>query len=240
MDTMKVRSGLTPTTSNEVPYSITTAIAEDHLQKIFDTVCGAARKNVDPNIQNVEVRLETMKFSKKFTPFVLFLPTSVLKTSENNKDGEKELAIFSTNNGEPQIFLQDHIYKAIKPYLYEKKDIEGLQSSEMRRVLGTNTKAYFSMRNIRMPRIQKFNRGKSEYVIVAIDPIRIFHHMLESTEGKEIFEVWVDKVEPIKGTNYKYDVKKVYRNKNGKKKRRNDDEKIAYELQQRLVGGYGK
>lgn len=237
MDIKKTRAGLTPNSTSEVPYTITTAIAEEYLQKMFDTVnVGARAKNKDPNgYPDFNVSLMTLNCSKKFKPMMVILPMSVLKNQESKKS-EREPSIFSTSDGNETVYIQKHIFTVLQPFLYDKKDAEAFGSNAVRRALGLQSKIYYSIKANRLPRIQKFNRGQSEFVVVMIDPVRLFHHMLESPDSSERFEVEIGNTEQVKATNYRYEVFKVFKTGKNKKKKRSEDDRIAYEIQQRFAG----
>lgn len=241
MDIKETRSGLRPNKTGEVPYTITTSFAEEYLQKLFDTVnAGARAKAGNSNVfPDFNVSLITLNCSKKFKPMMLILPTTVLK-NQKTKKSEKEASIFSTSNGENQVYIQDHIFMVFKPFLYDNKDAEAFGSNAVRHHLGLSSKIYYSIKNNRLPHIQKLNRGQSEFVVAMIDPLRLFHQMLDSKDSSEKFEVEIDRTEQIKATNYRYEVFKVYRNGKNKKKKRNDEDRIAYEIQQRIVGFGGR
>ena len=241
MDIKKTRSGLTPSTVDEVPYTIKTSFAEEYLQKLFDTMNARLReKTGDQELyQDFNVSLITLSCSKKFKPMMAILPTSVLK-SKTKKKSEKEAAIFSTSNGEDMVYVQEHVFAVMAPFLYDKKDAEAFGSNAVRHHLGISTKIPYSIKGNRLPCIQRLNGGRSEVVVVMIDPLRLFHHMLDTKDSPENFEVDIVKTEQIKSTNYRYEVLKVYRTGKSKKRKRNDGDRIAYELQQRIAGFGGR
>lgn len=241
MDIKKTRSGLMPNTASEVPYTITTSFAEEYLQKLFDAANSRLREELKDSdlYQDFNVSLLTLSCSKKFKPMMIILPTSVLKSKEKKKS-EKEASIFSTSNGEDMVYIQDHVFAVLSPFLYDKKDAEAFGSNAVRHHLGISTKIQYSIRGNRLPHIQRFNRGHSEFVVAMIDPLRLFHHMLDTKDSSENFEVDITRTEQIKSTNYRYEVLKVYKTGKNRKKKRNDGDRIAYELQQRIAGFGGR
>lgn len=244
MDTGKTRSGLTPNTATEVPYTITTAVAEEFLQKMIDVVNkGARAKAKDQNaFPDFDVSLITLNASKKFKPMLALLPTSVLENSDSEDSNcEKEASIFRTTDKEHSVaWVHEHIFLALKPYLYDKIDADAFESGAVRRALGVNSKIFYTIKGNRLPRVQRLDRGRRKYVTVLIDPLRLFHHMLDVEGAKERFDVEIGHTEQVKGTNYRYEVFKVYKNGKNKKKRKHDDDIVGRELQQRLVGTGGR
>lgn len=104
MSDMKTLSGLRPTERREEPFEPTTNEAEAFLQKKFDAVIKQVNREIRkynedhpdeddlPFQDEVEVNLITNRMSSKFYPFVLVLPSPVLK--DGNKKRERMNWIF--------------------------------------------------------------------------------------------------------------------------------------------------
>lgn len=243
MDIEKTRAGLVPVLPSEVPYSITTAMAEDHLQRILNKVSAGAR-SMGANVPDITITLHTLECSKKFRPLFLMMPTSALAESSKNEKKKNEPSIFNTsNNGEQNAKLHKPLFEAIKPFLYTKGDVEAFtKSPNIRRTLRIDSYAAYNIKNFHMPKVQTFNNGRDEYVVVVIDPIRLFHQMLETDSdpkgGNRGYDVEIGLSENIRQGNFKYEVFKVFTN-NGKKKNKNksDRDKVNMEIQRKFKRG---
>jgi hypothetical protein len=177
--------------------------------------------------------LFSTKCSKKFIPFMLLMPLSVLKGKKDRKDTD-ELDMFNPGNSDKVAQMKDSLWKLISAYTYDKKDENAFFSNVWRQSLGINYRMSHTLKANRLPKIQKFNKGQNEYVVCWIDPLRLFHDMLTDTEHKDAsFRCIINSTDQIKGGNFKYE---VYRSINGKKKNsdRSIEDKIAWEINQRL------
>lgn len=229
--TLKTKSGAVPV-QTEVPFSFSTDDVQSYLQKKFNNVTDVMKKN-GINQGDVNILVTTLRCSKKFMPFLLVLPLNTLEGKQNRHDNE--LDIFNPDSSERSEKLKQPFYNLVGAYTYNKKDGDAFFSPEWRRALGISVKISHMLKSTRTPKIQKVNKGKNQYVVVLIDPIRIFHDMLENVEdATEKFKVQIDHVEQIKAGNYRYEIKRV-RGKN-KKNKNYDEAIIERELSQRLIG----
>lgn len=241
-DIEKTRAGLTPAMASEVPYSITTQVAEDYLQRLLDTVVEKGRQK-GKNLPEVTVSLSTLECSNKFRPFVLILPASVLLNNSDSKKNRDEAAIFSTSgDGDNRTRITDYVYNVIKAFFYSKDDAEAFtKSGDMKRRLRLTSSVGYHLKSMVKPRTRKTNHGKDKCVIVALDPIKLFHHMLENPQdSNRNFLVDIGKTDKIRDGNFKYEVFKVYTGKGkNKNRKRTDSERVASEIQRDMLRNVG-
>lgn len=231
---LKTRSGLVPV-ENELPFNITTTDAEEFLQGKIDQMIAAINKN-GGHQDDVKIMLFSSKCSRKFVPFMILLPTLVLKGKDKKKRDSSELTIFNPENTEKQAILKNEFYVLLQCFMYDKNDEKSFFSNTARSSLGITLKTSHTLKANRIPKVQKLNKGNTEYVTCLIDPIRLFHDMLTDVNDRDTkFDVEVGDVEAIKNGNFKYEVYRVL----SKKKNRNDRslaERLAMEVNQRVNG----
>lgn len=191
----------------------------------------------EPEFQeDVSLTLITTKMSKKFFPFYIFLPTSILVNSSKLKKNES--SIFTPDNDSTTAKLKNEFFNWIKPLLYPRKEVDAFFAPTVRNSMELTLKKCHEIKFSATPKIQRWNNGKEEYVVAILDPIRVFHYMLENAKEHDSFQILIDSnhIEPIRRGNYRYDVSRV-KNKNGKnKKNRNmsSREQLAYELSRKF------
>lgn len=234
---LKTKSGLTPV-ENEIPFTITTEQAEAFLQKQFDGAVALCNQKDDEHRQGeVRIMLLTVKCSKKFAPFMLLLPTNVLMGKKERKN-DQELDIFNPGSSDKIAKLKSPFFNLVGSYMYDKNDERCFFSNSWRQALGVSLKTSQMLKNNRIPKIQRFNKGQNEYVACMIDPLRLFHAMLASVDDNDDkinkFGVEIASTEQIKSGNWKYETYRVARKK--KKGDRSLEERIAFEIGNRLNG----
>lgn len=230
---VKTRAGLTPV-ENEVPYAITTEQAEEFLQQKIEAVVKMMNNNGANVTDDIKIMMFTSRCSKKFMPMMLLMPTSVLKGKKEKKN-QDELDMFNPESSEKLAKMKDPIWNLVKCYIYDNSDEAAFFSNAWRQALGVSLKTSHVLKANRLPKIQKFNKGQNEFVACLIDPVRLFHDMLEDVNNNSAkFNVYIGQVDQIKSGNYKYEVyRTITKNKN---KNKSYEDKIAWELNQRLNG----
>lgn len=236
---METRSGLKPVNSGDVPFEITTEQAEDFIQKKFNAITRQARDNGE-NIEDVKVTLTTLLTGKAFAPFLIVLPTSILKSNNNNKknrNGKKEeLSIFNPVETSAKPYIHDGLHMQLQCYEYTTDDRRVFFDRNWKNALGVTQRDSDFLRYNSTLRIQKLNRGREEFITVLLDPLKVFSDMLENPNnpGKN-FSVVIDEFVKVAGGMYKYHVVRVPKSgKNKKKGQKSNRERIAFELQNRM------
>lgn len=197
---IKTRSGLMPT-HTEIPYTVTTAKVEEYLQgKINLATKGSS---------DVIINAMTIQPGKKFAPIMVFFPESASNAGRNQNNNSSELSVFQGESSE-KIQLDQRIYRAIVPYMYNKEDENAFFSADWRRRVGVPSTMSQSLKAYRKPHIQRFQNVKIKLIGIMLDPIRIFHDMLASIDPEEArrerFNVFVEKLEKIDNANYTYTI----------------------------------
>ena len=242
-NTEQTLSGITPVENTDIPFSETTGKVEAFLQKKFDLVIQAANKAIkehndqnpddqQPYIEDVEVNLITTRMSSKFFPFILALPDSVLE-NKGGKGKKDELDIFNPQHTEYAARMKAPLFKVIKPYMYDNNDKEAFFTPLLQHELKISSRTAGTMKSYCRLRVNSFDKGRVNYVMVLLDPIRIFHNMASLVGGdKAPYFINIDKVEQIKGGTYRYHFHKTY--KMGGKNKNKKDIDIERQILQRV------
>lgn len=224
MDNVKTKSGLQPV-QTELPFVITTREAEEFLQRKFNLLRGDNART--------QVSLFTTEVSRKFLPFMLLLPTSVMQ-GKAKKDNGFELSIFSPQRDDNRVNLQREVYATIAPYVFNKADEQAFFSPDWRREREVTGSMSNKLKFTRTPHIQKYNNNKVQFVAMLIDPVRLFHDMLTDPDKKDNFQVQIGSTEKIKTGEYRYTV--IKRSIFNSKKPKNYDEILANEINRKMRG----
>jgi hypothetical protein len=209
MEEFKTRAGLVPA-QNQVFYEITTEQAEQFLQQRINHQLKVARqKSGNNNIPDITIRLRSAKMSEKFAPMILMMPTSVLINSHRGNNDEPSIFSPTKTDGTPQ--LHKPLYDLLKSYGYTKEDINSMFRAQFRNALKLKTSSIHTLKMFASPRLQKYNKNRNSQVIMAIDPIALFHDMLiDPSFDRERFTVDIQGWTEIDRTgNYKYSINRV-------------------------------
>lgn len=225
-------SGIQPAETNKVPFIESTARVEQFLQKKFDGIIEMMNNeitewnNAHPDEDQkelqeaVEVNLITMRMSSKFYPFLLILPASVLKDRSNRRIKD-ELEIFNPQHTERSAKVKDPLYEIIAPFMYDNRDKESFFTPTLQHELKISSRTSSTMKINCRPKVHSFDKGRTNYVMVFLDPLRLFHNMATPLNGSKFpFRISIERVEQIKGSNYKYYFERVL--KTGKNKGKKD------------------
>lgn len=238
-------SGITPAESNRILYIENTTKVETFLQKKFDLVIEQMNRVTQewndthpdseqrPLQEAVEITLSTTRMSSKFYPFLLIMPSSVLK-ERAGKQQKNELSIFNPQHSERAANMKKPLYEIIKPFMYDENDKEAFFTPTLQHELKISSRISGSIKaNCRL-KIHSFDKGRANYVAVLLDPIRLLHNMATFVNNSAPFIIQVDQVEQVKGGNFRYHFYQVFTTNRGKKKKGND---IIYQQIARSVTG---
>ena len=164
---------------------------------------------------------------------MLLLPTSVLKDGKGRQNND-EPDIFQNDHSERYAQMKNGFFKLIQAYMYTKDDEKAFFSTSWRQELNVSLKTSHMLKANRIPKVQKMNKGKNTFVVCMIDPVRLFHDMLQDLNNKDQkFKVKIVETEKRDSSNYVYNIERLI--VDGKKNRdKNMEETIAYEISQRL------
>lgn len=228
---IKTRAGVVPA-DDKIPFDITTKMVEQFLQEDkIDKLVALMRKN-GKNHGDVKVRLISAKCSKKFIPFLILLPTSIIKGSGKNRN-EYEPSIFDPEDEDNSVKLEEEFYKLLKCYCFTRDEVEAFFTATWRNELGISLKVAHSLKNSSKPKVQKFNNGKTKFVACFIDPYKVFKDMLTDMNNPDKrFDIEISETHRLSNSDYKYKV-----SRSDKKNRQNDsfDENLANEVNRMLA-----
>lgn len=208
----KYRGGITPIQTNEnLPFIITTANVQEYLQKRINAAINVARHDAGLNVPDINVTVNSIPLTDSFMPFFILLPMKAIVNGDskvkNNPKNYAELSIFHSdvfNEKSSKIKIQQHIHLVLRPYFYEKNDIEALKNRNVVKH-PIRPSSINKIRHEDRYKIHKF--GDKAYVTVILDPIKIFMDMLctgNERLGDCNFQVWVDKIKKLNGGNVSY------------------------------------
>lgn len=230
---LKTRAGVVPVENEAPQFNITTADAKEYLQRKIDNAVKIIAGN-GGRISDVEIALLTTPMSKKFAPFMLLMPMTVL-AGKDKKQGPQELSIFNPEKTDSQANLIRGIYEVISPFVYNKDDEACFFSQTTRNELALTLKSAHELKAYRTPRVQSFNNGKNKYVACFIDPLRLFYDMLGVNGSNVKYNVEIAGKEKITDSNYQYEVYRTTKKKKSKDER-SFEEKLALEIARRVGG----
>lgn len=233
---IRTRSGLTPATRPNLPFSITTQQVEDFLQKKINVLC-----NKDKSLpQNVDIKVITIEAGKQFVPFVAILPEEVLAKNHHcvtdDEDGEAveidDIFDVHSENGSEEMLLA--FKKLFAPYVYNKADRKSFKANDWRHARGVSINTSNILLDMVYPRVHKFKSAdNAKYVIFLFDPIRVFHDMLKIDGDNRNFIVAITKWRKIEENMYKFTVERMH---NGKRKGKNIQKQLKKEIAMMMRG----
>lgn len=206
----QARSGLRPNEKN-LPYTITTQNVRDYLQGKFDVIVDKMNQaNRDEHQKRIDIKIFTTEAGGAFLPFIIMLPLDVLaRSNKNNSDTEP--AIFHPEEDEDTdvVSLKNEFFQLLKIYAFSKEDESAFFSDDWRRQRKVSRETSRNLKSLRTPKLNRYGSGgdKVPYVIMLLDPIRIFHDMLIFSDNQTDFTVEIKSWQRLqKGGEYSYDV----------------------------------
>lgn len=236
-------SGIVPVESDQQSFHVSTAKAEAFLQKKFTSMIARMNQAIkqyndehpdeepQPYEEDIEVNLITTRMSSKFYPFLLVLPSSVLKDKNRAKKMKNELDIFNPNHTEHSANMKDPLYQIIKSFMYDDRDRDAFFSPTVQHELKISSRTAGNIKaNCRL-KLHSFDKGRATYVTVLLDPLRLFYNMTTPVGGiKKPYRIEITKVEQIKGGNFGYQFNQIFKTKNGKNKKNTDIERQILQI----------
>ena len=225
------RSGITPN-EKELPYSITTSQVEKYLQDKIDVVLNRVAKQNGTEKENIEVRVYTTEAGKSFLPFVVILPMEVLE-NKHQKRKKNVPSIFNTTESDGSANMRPELYKLFSSFTYNKDDEQAFFSDDWRRARHVNRETSPVLKGLRTPKVTSMDNRRLQVVSFMIDPLRVFHNMLEIEGDTRTFKVDVEGWQKIQTGEYRYDVSRVI----NKGKNRKYKDTLADELNRKMRAG---
>ena len=191
------KSGLTPD-ETRMPYRISSDDVKRYLQDNFNSLVQNA-KGKGINMDDIDIQLySTEAYSKKYVPFVLVLPLSVLDGNQNKNDADN---ILTACGERPQniIRINQYVYKLLQAYTFDETDKKYFRSNDQfRRMYGLSHQKSLELARNASPKIQLFDGGRLKYVAVTLDPIRIFYDMLSIPSDNRKYSVQVAELRKLR------------------------------------------
>ena len=177
------RSGLEPCQRDVEPYSITTQEVQRYLQNKINVVLNQAIPELQGKVNVIAITIEA---GRKFLPFVVMLPKSVL--DDKVEDINDSLpGIYQGEDVDRNSSIRKPIAAVLDAYRFNKYDVKAFFSDDWRRRAGISRSTSSILKRLSTPRIQKVGENNEEVIEVLLDPLRIFHDMLKfnNPEGKD-------------------------------------------------------
>lgn len=210
---VNTKAGIRPD-ENELPFSISTHQVEEYLQKKVNAVVNRIGE------EDVQIQVYSTEAGKAFIPFMVILPTSVMKNGKNKSQDKSIPRIFLggvETQEDTSANMKEEFYKVFSPYIYSKTDEAAFFSEDWRRARKVNRDTSPILKRYRTPRVSKFNNGKETVVMLMIDPMRVFHDMLTIPDDNRQFKPEVTGWRKVQDGDFIYQMRRVL-NKNNKKK----------------------
>ena len=234
------RAGLTPDMSC-LPYSISTNQIKTFINlKIKNAVMefntqmqqkAAAEGTTYVPVPLIEVEVKSISVQKtrgknNYVPIAVFIPMELVSNAGNRqKSNANELAIFNEKQEDHTVNVAPPVYKVIKDYMYSKEDINGFKKTMDEAGIGLSRQGVFNI--TKMFRIKVMSSGKKNKGIkkaaVVIDPFRIIHDMLMSTDPSFNKPFRVVLKETIKKSDSDYNYKVIRKDASNNKKNNGDE-----------------
>lgn len=188
MSRIENRVGIAPIETVE-KYHFTTEEVCTFLQNKLNVFTTAARKDGRDD-EDVKITLSSVKFSKKFVPFLIILPDNSLKSNRRDaRDGKgnKEgiFSIFRNEESESSGRLSQSVWAALMPYTYNKQERNQFRdSAQLRNVLQLSVADSRDVANLCPPKCKNLDKN-NEVCIFLIDPIKVFSDMVAAKDGSD-------------------------------------------------------
>ena len=236
---MVTKCGIEPDTS-EVKYRIETRQVEAVLQKMLTAKEQILRKEGKYDGPPLKLRVASASIGSKdaFRSLILILEKTALVPDKrakrsSNPNNDHTLSVFNKDyRSTRDAAVHPGIMDLFRPMFYDADYVKGFASASARRGNGniTITDAQSFQRIAAKPKISRFQGEKFESVLVALDPMKVFYHMLawdpetNPDAGKQ-YELWIveDQITNLNNPyNCRYTVYRNIKKPNSKKRGSND------------------
>lgn len=203
---MQVRCGIAAS-DKKLPFTVTTENVQTYLAKQFGRINNALRtKGV--KVTDIEPNVKTIKIGGALLPFFVLLPEEVLdrKTFDPNTP-----SVFRPDDDSDVVYLKPYYYEVIKRFMYSKEDCHAFRTSQdwRRQCKINNRKNLDVLIKYSTPKVETIGSpdGKKSYVVVILDPLRIFHDMLTDVHNPDQrFNVYIEKVQQLDDNSYDFSI----------------------------------
>ena len=208
--------------NQDMSFMIETAEVKKFLQKRFTRVDNALKqKGLIQEGEEIEIDLISLEPEKTFIPFALILPIDVLdKPKKSNRP-----SVFNVQHSDG-VWIKEWYYELFSSFLFDKNDAQAFRTNVWRNAHGIRSyKTTNMLHRYATPKILGDRDGEYDAydeddngakVVVIIDPVRIFHKMLEDTNNMhQKFYVTIKEPKKIDSVNYLYPVQRTVLKKKG-------------------------
>lgn len=209
---------------NEQPrFILSTTDVKEYLQLRLDMIVAGIRKSGETykDLPNIQVEVFGTQASDKYVPMLVILPPAVL-VDESSNDTSSIPGIYFNRDEDSHMQLIDEIGNFFKIYSFTKPDLKAFMSQNYLHAIGISTREAQKILNFSEPRYRVHvdkdgnNEHNVDMVMFYIDPLRVFHEMLEIENDTRKFRIEITNIKKIRDTQYNYHIKKQYE---GKKKK---------------------
>lgn len=228
--------------NDEMSFKLTTddvyKFLDERLGILLEKLRTTGKYNLPDSLSDFKVI--SIKAGKKYAPLILFLPTSLSEKEarkgkkNSNDDSVPEIYKVNENDGTQKMIYE--FYQFFKMFMYTREDIDSFKSSQVRSTLGISNSLVPVLKQLSTPTIQPFGGKRGDVkstnaILLMIDPIRVFHEMLvNKTNPNEQFKIFIDHVEKIKDSSFKYEITR--------KRQKKETTKVEFEKEMlRLIHG---
>lgn len=180
MNEIVFRAGFIKPVTDIMRVEVRTSDAQKFINDKISLICNQT------NQKEFDSWLITTDLSKEFKPFILLMPTSVLKknvTSQKQKRGGLYDMDDDDNSKKELLELKREFYMAIQPYIYSDRERQMFLSREFERDYRVSKKAMLTFVKNTKPLIYIAKAMGQPMVTIALDPIRLFHDMLTRADN---------------------------------------------------------
>lgn len=213
------KSGIIPDEITGVPYSITTGDVQNYLQHKINCVLKAVANKNGTETENIEVNVYSTESGSKFVPFMVSLPMNALK--DNSKQHKRKgAAIFNVKSEDGTAQLKDELFNLLKNYAYNDRDYNAFGSTDWQNMRGVGRESAYRLQNFLIPRITNMNGNRDQTVLLLVDPLRVFHDMLQIEGDRSEFYVEIVSWKKQETGKFRYNVRRCKGNPHNNKKKK--------------------
>lgn len=195
-------------------YDFSTQFVQGKLQEQINVIMQNAGDKTPMRIQlsSMELKDDVRKKGKGTAPFVLLLPDAARKKEDKN-DEVKIDPIFDSEERREKVMLRPELYRLLSAYVFTKEDIHFISQHRNRVQLNISNNHYIFLRNY--SNFKRIKSGDTHMIMVLLDPVKVFRSILiDRKKPNARFNLYIDKLVRVSGTNFIYTVAKEPYNSN--------------------------
>lgn len=178
-------------------WKLTTGEIKSFLQKEFNKLTQALRNERGWEIDDIKISLSMIKLSKNYVMFNLILPKTILHGSKNL---DNTPSVFHPNQTEDNLPIERPIFEFLKCIMYDKDERQAFRTQQCRKFYDLNQNHLRLLTSFLLPKRRRINGGKDkDYIVVCIDPVKVFYSMLDDDSGSKFYVKITDYKELDKG-----------------------------------------